>query len=237
MLGERGLALTAVDTMFVSPGVLEPSAEFMAALVEQTHVAGGLFLADEVQAGYGRTGTNLWRFADFGVVPDFVTLGKPMGNGHPVAALITRREIIDRFTAVDEYFSTFGGNPMSCAAGLTVLDVIEDTGLLARAEAVGAYLRAGVRSVASAYPDRLGAVRGHGLIAGIDVRSSGRGDSATWLAEGLRERGVLVSTTCRGGQVLKVRPPPPVWEPEHVDRFVAALADAVAGGAGVDPHG
>ncbi|WP_426245019.1 aminotransferase class III-fold pyridoxal phosphate-dependent enzyme [Nocardioides sp. LHG3406-4] len=225
-LGHRGLAMTAIDSMFVSPGVLEPSDDFVAELVAHTRRAGGLFLADEVQAGYGRGGTNLWRFADFGVLPDFVTLGKPMGNGHPIAALVTRREIADRFTQVDEYFSTFGGNPVSCAAALTVLDIIEEGRLPARATEVGAHLRRGVETLADRHPDLVGEVRGHGLIAGIDVRDTEHSRGAAWLAERMRENGVLVSTTGRGDGVLKVRPPL-VWDLGHVAVFLEALDRAL----------
>ncbi len=222
-LRQRGhdIALLAVDTIFSSVGVLEPSDAYMRALADETRAAGGLFLADEVQAGFGRGGRHLWRFLDFGLTPDFVTLGKPMGNGHPIAALITRRDIAERFTAVDEYFSTFGGNPVSCAAALTVLDVIEDYDLVRSSGRVGEHLRAELR-------DRLGlTVRGSGLFAGIDVRPRETGGiTAAELAERLRDAGVLVGTTGRDGDVLKVRPPL-IWETEHVAHFVTALRAAL----------
>ena len=217
-------AMLIVDTMFTSPGVLPASPQFMAGLLEQIHAQGGLFVADEVQAGFGRGGANLWRFADFGIVPDFVTLGKPMGNGHPIAALVTRREIVDGFAAVDEYFSTFGGNPVSCAAGLTVLDVLEQEELPSRAASVGALLRSGVRTLATRH-EQLGEVRGSGLIAGADIRP-GR-YSAAEVVERMRARGVLVSTTGRGGSILKIRPPL-VWDPGHVEVFLDALDAALA---------
>jgi 4-aminobutyrate aminotransferase-like enzyme/Ser/Thr protein kinase RdoA (MazF antagonist) len=215
--GGHDLSLLAVDTVFSSVGVLEPSADYMRSLAQETRAAGGLFLADEVQAGFGRGGRNLWRFLDFGLTPDFVTLGKPMGNGHPVAALITRREIADRFTGVDEYFSTFGGNPVSCAAALTVLDVVEQRDLVAHSGRIGELLRAAVREETGL------AVRGQGLFAGMDVvPGEDGGPTAADVAERLREAGVLVGTTGRDGSVLKVRPPL-VWEEEHVRLFVDAL--------------
>jgi 4-aminobutyrate aminotransferase-like enzyme/Ser/Thr protein kinase RdoA (MazF antagonist) len=219
-LAERGreLALLAVDTMFTSPGVRPAGRQYMAGLVDATHAGGGLFLADEVQAGYGRSGA-LWRFSDAAITPDFVTLGKPMGNGHPIAAVITRRDIVDRFSAADEYFSTFGGNPVSCAAALAVLDVIEESDLPARAAAVGQYLRAEVRRLAERH-DQIGAVRGVGLMAGVDIQPGEL--SAADIAEGLRANGVLISTTGRHADVLKVRPPL-VWDISHVDVFVGAL--------------
>jgi 4-aminobutyrate aminotransferase-like enzyme/Ser/Thr protein kinase RdoA (MazF antagonist) len=154
ILQEAGheVALLAVDSVFSSAGILTPVGEFMQGLQDEVRTAGGLFLADEVQAGFGRGGRNLWRFSDFGLTPDFVTLGKPMGNGHPVAALITRREIAERFAAVDEFFSTFAGNPVSCVAGLTVLDVIEQTGLVERSGQIGTLLADGLARLAPELP-------------------------------------------------------------------------------------
>ncbi|MEV6410026.1 aminotransferase class III-fold pyridoxal phosphate-dependent enzyme [Kribbella sp. NPDC051718] len=210
------LALVAVDSVFSSAGILTPADSFMQGLQDEARAAGGLFLADEVQAGFGRGGRNLWRFSDFGLTPDFVTLGKPMGNGHPIAALITRREIADRFTAIDEFFSTFAGNPVSCVAALTVLDVIEQTGLVARSGAIGAELRAGLEALVPAGVE----VRGQGLMIGVDLSS--RPGTASAVAERLRENGVLVGTTGPGGDVLKIRPPL-IWEPEHIEYFLEAF--------------
>lgn len=209
------LALLAVDSVFSSAGILTPSDDFMHGLLDATHAAGGLFLADEVQAGFGRGGRNLWRFQDFGLTPDFVTLGKPMGNGHPVAALITRREIAQAFTELDEYFSTFGGNPVSCAAALTVLDVIEQTGLVARSGQVGAELRAGLQALVPDLP-----VRGQGLMVGVEL------PGAADVAERLRDNGVLVGTTGPGGGVLKIRPPL-IWTSAEVEHFLAAFQRAI----------
>lgn len=221
------VALLAVDTVFSSGGILEPSAGYMRGLREETQAAGGLFLADEVQAGFGRGGRNLWRYADFGLTPDFVTLGKPMGNGHPIAALVTRREIVERFVAVDEYFSTFGGNPVSCAATLTVLDVIEQTGLVEHSGAIGEELRTGLSALARDLSDTI-QVRGQGLLAGVDIRPGVvPGLTAARLAERLRESGVLVGTTGPGGDVLKIRPPL-IWESEHVEVFLEAFRSAVS---------
>jgi 4-aminobutyrate aminotransferase-like enzyme/Ser/Thr protein kinase RdoA (MazF antagonist) len=227
-LGNRGLALTAVDPMFTSGGILEAGDEFMTALLKSTHGAGGLFLADEVQAGFGRGGRGLWRFADFSITPDFVTLGKPMGNGHPIAALITRREIADRFARTEEYFSTFGGNPVSCAAALTVLDVIEDSGLIARSGRSGERLRTRLARLRDKHP-AIGEIRGQGLIAGVEIVHGGPGTSraaTTRIVELLRVHHVLVGSTGLGGNVLKIRPPL-IWEDEHVDAFVSALGKAL----------
>ncbi|MEI8411341.1 MULTISPECIES: aminotransferase class III-fold pyridoxal phosphate-dependent enzyme [unclassified Kribbella] len=207
------LALLAVDSVFSSAGILTPTDSFVRGLQDEARAAGGLFLADEVQAGFGRGGRNLWRFQDFGLTPDFVTLGKPMGNGHPVAALITRREIAEAFVEVDEYFSTFGGNPVSCVAALTVLDVIEQMSLVERSGQVGAELRAGLEALV---PE----VRGQGLMVGVEM------PDAADFAERLREYGVLVGTTGPGGGVLKIRPPL-IWETAEVEQFLIAFQEAM----------
>ncbi|TDW24408.1 aminotransferase class III-fold pyridoxal phosphate-dependent enzyme [Kribbella kalugense] len=212
-LGRSGheVALLAVDSVFSSAGILTPGDDFMRGLQDEVRAAGGLFLADEVQAGFGRGGRNLWRFLDFGLTPDFVTLGKPMGNGHPVAALITRREIAEQFSAVDEFFSTFAGNPVSCVAALTVLDVIEETGLVARAGELGDVLRARLPSDLT--------VRGRGLMIGVEL------PDAAEFAERMREYGVLVGTTGPGGGVLKIRPPL-IWSTAEAEHFIEAFQQA-----------
>lgn len=209
--GGHEVALLAVDSVFSSAGILTPGDDFMQGLQDEVRAAGGLFLADEVQAGFGRGGRNLWRFLDFGLTPDFVTLGKPMGNGHPVAALITRREIAEQFSAVDEFFSTFAGNPVSCVAALTVLDVIEETGLVARAGELGDVLRARLPSDLT--------VRGPGLMIGVEL------PDAAEFAERMREYGVLVGTTGSGGGVLKIRPPL-IWSTAEAEYFIEAFRQA-----------
>ena len=133
-----------------------------------THEAGALWIADEVQSGHGRTGEALWCFERFGVVPDFVTLGKPMGNGHPVAAVITRSDIVSQLVGRTTLFSTFGGNPVSAAAALAVLDVIEDERVLDRVQRTGPALRAALDDVASRHPE-IGDVRGVGLAWGVEL--------------------------------------------------------------------
>ena len=127
-LQERGLLAAAafVDGGFTSDGILAPPAGYVRALAERAHAVGALYVADEVQVGHGRTGEHLWSFAAMDVAADIVTTGKPMGNGHPVAAVVTRREITERFAETTEWFSTFGGNPVACAAALAVLDVLDD---------------------------------------------------------------------------------------------------------------
>ncbi|MGH2539986.1 MAG: aminotransferase class III-fold pyridoxal phosphate-dependent enzyme, partial [Actinomycetota bacterium] len=136
--GHRPAALF-LDTAYTSDGILAPGASYHAEVAEAARDAGALVVADEVQAGYGRTGEHLWSFVACGLAPDLVTLGKPMGNGHPVAAVIARRDDVDRLAGQAEFFSTFGGNPVAAAAGLAVLDVIRDEDLIARAAEVGAH--------------------------------------------------------------------------------------------------
>ena len=211
-LVEQGVTPAAVfvDGTFTADGIFPTTPSYLNELRRQTTAASVIYVADEVQAGHGRTG-DLWSFSASEVTPDLVTLGKPMGNGHPVAAVVARSEIVDRFAAEHEYFSTFGGNPVACAAALAVLDVIEDEGLLENAATVGALLRAAVEAMAADHP-AIGDVRGRGLMVGVDLmvdRESREpaSDLAHRVMNEMRERGVLISTTGRRGNVLKIRPP------------------------------
>jgi 4-aminobutyrate aminotransferase-like enzyme len=163
-----------------------------------------------VQSGHGRTG-DMWGFQAWGFTPDVVTLGKPMGNGHPVAAVVARRELVTALAATTTYFSTFGGNPVACAAALAVLDVLDDERLLDHARDVGDELRAGIRALASRCA-AIGDVRGRGLMAGVELVTDPETmaparDFAVEVREAMRERGVLIGTTGRAGNVLKIRPP------------------------------
>lgn len=217
-------ALVLADLGFTSEGVLDAPDAFLHGLVEGAHDAGALFLADEVQVGYGRVGPALWRFAAHGLVPDIVTLGKPMGAGYPIGAVVTRREIADALARDYEYFSTFAATPVAAAAALAVLDTLESGDLPRQAAAVGEYLRGRLRDLAARTP-RLGAVRGAGLIAGVDTYGdSGAPDAAASraLLEDLAGRGVLAGLTGPGGTVLKIRPPL-VWDEHHVDLLLHAL--------------
>jgi 4-aminobutyrate aminotransferase-like enzyme/Ser/Thr protein kinase RdoA (MazF antagonist) len=235
-LGARGapLAATILDGVLQSDGVLVLEPSYVQELVRLTHRAGGLWIADEVQGGHGRTGTHLWSFQRFGIEPDLVTLGKPMGNGQPVGAVVTRRELAERFARDTVFFSTFGGNQVSMVAAHAVLDVLDDERVLPRVVEAGEELRQAVR-VATAGHDRVGDVRGVGLANGIELvtdRASGTPDGAAAAAvkDGMRERGVLVGTTGRHGNVLKVRPPL-AFTAEHVPVLVDALVaslDALA---------
>ncbi|MBO0662567.1 aspartate aminotransferase family protein [Jiella sp. MQZ9-1] len=227
----HGLAGMIVDSIFSSDGVFADPPGFLKPAVEAVQAAGGVFIADEVQPGFGRTGTALWGFARHGVTPDIVTFGKPMGNGYPMGGVATRPGLLDRFCDSVGYFNTFGGNTVAAAAGQAVLDVIEREGLLANAEAVGAHLRGGLRELAGRHPE-IGAVRGAGLFVGLDVvgRDSGAPDpeGAIRAINGLRRRHVLVGAAGPFGHTLKIRPPL-CFERQHVDLFVETL-DAVLTG-------
>ncbi len=231
-LAARGFrpAAVLVDGAFTSDGIFAPPAAYLAELVRRTRSAGALYVADEVQAGYGRTGDGPWSFSAVGIVPDIVTLGKPMGNGHPVAAVVTRADIVDRLAAATEFFSTFGGNPVACAAAMAVLDVIDDEGLVDRAASRGEQARAGIRQLARRHP-AIGDVRGRGLMIGVDLvgdRGTKVPDAAlaATVRDGMRDRGVLVGTTARAGNVLKIRPPL-VIAAEDVELLLAVLDEAL----------
>ena len=135
-----------LDTGFTSDGFLEPEPSQVQAITAAVRAAGGLVVADEVQAGHGRNGEHLWSFESYGLEPDFVTMGKPMGNGYPVAALVTRSDLAERFAETTEFFSTFGGNPVAASAALAVLDVIDDYRLIDHVARVGARLKSEIES-------------------------------------------------------------------------------------------
>jgi 4-aminobutyrate aminotransferase-like enzyme len=212
-----GLAATYLDCGFTSDGIWTPSPEEVQAIALATREA-GLLIADEVQAGHGRSGEHLWSFAHYGIAPDVVTLGKPMGNGYPVAAVIARQELFDRLKAETEVFSTFGGNPVAARAALAVLDVIEDERLIQNAKRVGAELRGELEGL------QIGDVRGRGLLVGVELESS---ELAEGVVNRMRDGGVLINRTGPHGNVLKIRPPL-VFTSEHVDVLVGALAAALA---------
>jgi 4-aminobutyrate aminotransferase-like enzyme/Ser/Thr protein kinase RdoA (MazF antagonist) len=213
---EVPLAATFLDGAFTSDGIRFAPPEDVAAIVDETHAAGGLFVADEVQAGHGRTGDHLWSFEHYGITPDLVTLGKPMGNGYPVAAVITRREIAERLATTTHVFSTFGGNPVAAQAALAVLDVIEDERLVEHAARVGSRL---IRSLKQLDAE----VRGRGLLVGVELPSA---ELAERVVNQLRDEGILIGRTGLYENVLKIRPPL-VFRDEHADLLVKALARAI----------
>ncbi|HEY6109320.1 MAG TPA: aminotransferase class III-fold pyridoxal phosphate-dependent enzyme, partial [Gemmatimonadales bacterium] len=206
---------------------------YLAAAYAHVRRAGGVCIADEVQTGFGRIGSHFWAFETQDVVPDIVTLGKPMGNGHPLGAVVTSPEIAAAFANGMEFFSTFGGNPVSCAIGLAVLDVIADEGLQENARLIGERVQAGLRSLASRHPS-IGDVRGLGLFLGVElVRDrttlEPAGEEAGYVASRMRERGVLVGTDGPFHNVLKIKPPL-VFTREDADQLVATLDEVLSEG-------
>ena len=231
-LAGRGIdpAAVFIDGGFMSDGILDPGSAYVQGLLGRAHATGASYVADEVQAGYGRIGSHLWSFEADGIVPDVVTLGKPMGNGHPVAAVLMRRELAEAFAEQTIYFSTFGGNPVACAAALAVLDVLEEEELVRNAAETGEYLRAGLEQLAASH-ESIGDVRGRGLMLGVElVRDRDTRDPdpgfAKAVVDGLRERGVLVSRTGKADSALKIRPPL-VFDRTHADLLLVRLDEVL----------
>jgi 4-aminobutyrate aminotransferase-like enzyme len=221
--GVRFAAFIA-DSLFSSDGILPDPAGFLQPVADLVRERGGLYIADEVQPGFGRTGEAMWGFQRHGIVPDLAVMGKPMGNGMPIAAMAARPEILAEFGAQVRYFNTFGGNSVCVAAAAAVLDVIEAEGLQDNALVTGQYLLEELAGIGS---PRIGALRGAGLYAGVDIvdPASGEpdGEAALAIVNSLRERRVLISATGPYGHTLKIRPPLP-FGPQHVDHLVTALA-------------
>ena len=206
-------------------------AGYLAEAYNRARSAGALCIADEVQVGFGRVGTAMWAFEEHGVVPDIVTIGKPIGNGHPLGAVVTTRALAAQFANGMEWFSTFGGNPVSCGAGMAVLDVIEREGLMARALDTGGYLIERFRELATRH-HAIGDIRGRGLYLGLDlVNDRTTKQPATQLAADianrLRERGVLISTDGPQDNVIKIKPPI-VFTRNDADILCRELDDALS---------
>jgi 4-aminobutyrate aminotransferase-like enzyme len=219
IMGLKPAALL-VDTVFASDGV-HPDLPSLAEAVAAVRKAGGLFIADEVQPGFGRLGNRMWGVQRANLQPDIVTLGKPMGNGHPVAGLVARPELTAAFAAKSRYFNTFGGNPVAIAAAQATLDVLRDEQLPAHAARVGQRLMDGIRSLGSSVAE----VRGAGLFLGVDlVGPDGTPDEGFTLdvVEAMKQRRVLLATAGAGNTTLKIRPPLP-FDDADADRLLEAL--------------
>jgi 4-aminobutyrate aminotransferase-like enzyme len=232
-LANRGFkpALFMCDNIFSSNGVLTPPAEYLQEAYRIVREAGGLVVADEVQSGLCRLGDNMWGFQDSGVIPDIVTMGKPIGDGHPLAAVVTTPAIAEAFARKFDYFNTFGGNPVSAAVGLAVLDVIEREEILRNVHDVGAHLRRGLDNLAGEY-ERIGDVRGKGLFYGVELvrdreTREPAASEALEVREHLRDNGVLLGTTGPLNNVLKIRPPL-VFSKENADELVEKLRAALS---------
>ncbi|HEY1622479.1 MAG TPA: aspartate aminotransferase family protein [Streptosporangiaceae bacterium] len=227
--GVRFAAFIA-DSLFSSDGILPEPAGFLRQVRDVVREEGGLYIADEVQPGFGRTGASMWGFQRHGIVPDLAVMGKPMGNGMPIAAVAARPELLEEFGGKARYFNTFGGNSVCVGAAAAVLDVISSQGLVENARVTGQYLLETLGDIAAASP-RIGAVRGAGLYAGIDIvdPDTGEPDPAGALAvvNDVRDRRVLISATGPHGHTLKIRPPLP-FAAGHVDRLAAALSGSLS---------
>ena len=228
---ERRLSSFIAETCPSVGGQLVLPSGYLSAVYEHVRRAGGVCIADEVQTGLGRMGTSFWAFEDQGAVPDIVVMGKPLGNGHPIGAVATTRAIADAFDNGMEFFSTFGGNTVSCAVGIAVLDVIRDERLQEHARVIGDELLTKLRGLANRYPI-VGDVRGSGLFLGIELVRDREtlepaGEEASFIANRMRERGVLLGTDGPYHNVVKIRPPMP-FDSDNADILVAALDDSLA---------
>ncbi|ADG98134.1 aminotransferase class-III [Segniliparus rotundus DSM 44985] len=225
-----GFAALLADSIFSSDGVLPGEQGMLREAVDEARRRGGMFIADEVQPGFARTGEAFWGFARHGVVPDLVTMGKPMGNGFPVSGMAARAEALAPFATTLPYFNTFGGNPVAMAAGQAVLDVIEQEGLQQHSGEVGARLLCALQELGDRHP-QVGDVRGAGLFIGFElVRDPSAKTPDKQLAlqtvEALRERRVLTSVAGPHGNVLKLRPPL-AFQERDIDWLVSALDEAL----------
>ncbi len=236
-LKTRGIRPAAfiIDTIASSGGVVAPPPGYLAAVAQLIREEDGLFIADEVQPGFGRTGKNFWGYQADGFVPDIVTMGKPMGNGHPLAGVVSRSDVAEEFGRTGRYFNTFGGNPVSCAAGLAVLDVIEQENLQANALDVGGYLADGLRRLATKH-ESIGDVRGSGFFLALElVDDRDAKTPATALTKRvineLRHRGLLTGSIGPDANILKLRCPM-VFSRDNADYALdlidAALAASVS---------
>lgn len=226
-LDERGYGVAAVilDSIFSSDGVQADPAGFLSSVVDVVHESGGLYIADEVQPGFGRTG-RWWGFERHGIVPDLVVLGKPMGNGVPISALVGTIEAQQKFGSEVRYFNTFGGNPVSIAAANAVLGVIESDGLVEHAALVGEKMLQGLESLAAAY-ERVTHVRGAGLFLAMDLGTSDSTplpdpELAARVVNSMRDEGILISASGPSASTLKIRPPLPFSE-ENADYLLETL--------------
>jgi 4-aminobutyrate aminotransferase-like enzyme len=204
-------AMLLVDSVFTSDGILPEPAGFLKGATDAIKRAGGLFIADEVQPGFGRTGEHMWGFQRHRIKPDIVTVGKPMGNGQPVAGLMATSDAVAEFGQNSRYFNTFAGNTVSCAAALAVLDTIEEEGLMQNAADVGKILRDGISELA-VHHRAIGDVRGVGMFVAVELVSDRKTrvpdrEFTSLVVNRMREKGVLLSACAMGHNVLKIRPP------------------------------
>lgn len=221
-------AALLIDDIFSSDGVFPGKPGFLQPVADAVHELGGLYIADEVQPGFTRTGT-FWGFQRHDVVPDLVTMGKPMANGIACSAVVAQADILDAFAQASPYFNTFAGSPVAMAAAQATLDTVREEDTMGNARRVGGALLREMRGLMEKFP-QIGDVRGAGLFIGADVVKAGTDEpdyaAAVRIIEGMRERRVLTSLCGPYGNVLKIRPPL-VFDMNDVDWFMAALEDTL----------
>ena len=218
-----------VCPIFANEGLSEVAPQYLQQVAALVHKAGGLLIFDEVQAGFGRTG-NWWGHEVSGVIPDIVTLGKPMGAGHPISGVVARGELVDAYRNAVMYFNTFGGNPVSCAVGLAVLDVMDQENLVRNSATVGNKVREGFTQLATQH-EIIGDVRGHGLFFGIELVKDRKTKlpapkETKKVVNNMRKAGVLMGNIGEYNNVLKLRPPLTFSE-DHVDLLMTTLDDVL----------
>jgi len=218
-----------IDSIFSSDGVFSDPPGFLRDAVNIVHSAKGVLIADEVQPGFARTGASFWGFQRHGITPDIITMGKPMGNGYPIAAVVTRPEILDALCAKVGYFNTFAGSAVAAVVGRAVLQVIAEEGLMENARGVGEYLKRSLLELAARHPG-ISDVRGAGLYLGVELVQPADGSPApertAAVINGLRARQVLIGAAGRFGTVLKIRPPL-CFSVENADRLIASLDEVL----------
>ncbi len=212
------------ETMISCGGQIVPPKNYFKEIYKHVHEAGGICIADEVQTGFGRMGKTFWAFELYDVQPDIVTMGKPAGNGHPLAVVACTKEVAEKFNTGMEYFNTFGGNPVSCAIGRTVLEVIEDENLQQNALEVGGFLIAELKVLQKQFPI-IGDVRGEGLFLGFELNDSDKNplpEHASYLANRMKQLGILMSIDGPDHNVLKIKPPM-VFSKENAEELIFRL--------------
>ncbi|MBB3141458.1 aspartate aminotransferase family protein [Halomonas organivorans] len=215
---------------FANEGLLDVPPGFLEKAVAKVRQAGGVFIADEVQAGFGRSGRHFWAYQWYDVTPDIVTMGKPMGNGHPLAGVVARPEMIEAFSKEAMYFNTFGGTPVSTAVGMAVLDALEEDSLMQNAVTTGAYMAEGLRKLQRKH-ELIGDVRDLGMFFGVELVKD-RATKVPAQAETrrlinlMRDKGVLISKIGVHDAILKLRPPMP-FQTEHADILLHTLDEAL----------
>ena len=225
------VAAQFIEGAFENPGLFCPNADYFQEVARRTRAAGGLIVFDEVQSGLCRQGENIWAYQNSDLAPDIITMGKPLGCGHPLAATVVRRSVIEQFGKITDYFNTFGGNPVATAAGIAVLNYIHQNDVLNNVHQTGKYFRAGLEKLKDKY-DVIGDVRGKGLFIGVDMvrdrkTKAHASSEAARVIELLREEGMLVSTVGVHANILKIRPPL-IFSQENADMALQMMKNAYA---------